>query len=246
MHHKSSRSLVDLGRRLPPATARLLGEATQQGRPVRALVALLVVMVLGTGGYVAGRAMTGGPEDPQAGPADPTASYDGGRPEATAVAPASDDQTSGARSEKPSGSATGRSEAPSPSSAATSTPTPRPRHSSAAGPPSTAAGTPSTSPSQPGVTESAVPKDVTPPQTVLSQDLPASDAALFTFTANEPATFTCSLDDAAYTPCDSPLRYLDLAAGWHTLSVRATDAAGNTDPTPAESRWHADKGHPAD
>ena len=80
----------------------------------------------------------------------------------------------------------------------------------------------------------------------MSEDFPAPDAAHFTFSANEPATFTCSLDEAAYTSCGSPLRYLDLAAGWHTLAVRATDAAGNTDPTPAESSWHSDKGSPGD
>ena len=62
---------------------------------------------------------------------------------------------------------------------------------------------------------------------------------MLTFGANESATFACSLDEAAYTPCDSPTRYADLHPGWHTFAVRATDAAGNVDPTPAEVRWLA-------
>jgi hypothetical protein len=76
----------------------------------------------------------------------------------------------------------------------------------------------------------------------VAEEFLAADATLFTLSANEPATFTCSLDDAAYAACGSRLRYLDLAAGWHTLAVRATDAAGNTDPSPAESTWHSSKG----
>jgi hypothetical protein len=31
-------------------------------------------------------------------------------------------------------------------------------------------------------------------------------------------------------------------SGWHTFAVRATDAAGNVDPNPAEVRWHATEG----
>jgi hypothetical protein len=76
----------------------------------------------------------------------------------------------------------------------------------------------------------------------VAEEFPAANATLFTLSANEPATFTCSLDGAAYAACGSRLRYLDLAAGWHTLAVRATDAAGNTDPSPAESTWHSNKG----
>jgi hypothetical protein len=34
----------------------------------------------------------------------------------------------------------------------------------------------------------------------------------------------------------------DLDPGWHTLAVQATDAAGNTDLSPAETRWHANAG----
>jgi hypothetical protein len=65
---------------------------------------------------------------------------------------------------------------------------------------------------------------------------------VFTFTASEVSTFTCSLDGAAYSSCVSPLTFAQVGPGWHTFSVRARDAAGNVDPTPASVRWHASGG----
>jgi hypothetical protein len=57
------------------------------------------------------------------------------------------------------------------------------------------------------------------------------------FTSNEPtATFRCSLDGFAYAPCTSPLK-LKLGYGRHTVLVRATDEAGNPDPTPAKVKY---------
>lgn len=47
------------------------------------------------------------------------------------------------------------------------------------------------------------------------------------------ATFQCSLDGGAFAACASPFTTAPLAAGDHTFSVRALDAAGNADPTPA-------------
>jgi hypothetical protein len=98
-------------------------------------------------------------------------------------------------------------------------------------------------------THAAASADATPPDTHVSTASPTPDSVVATLTASESATFACSLDGAAYQPCGSPQRYADLAAGWHTLAVRATDAAGNADPTPAESRWHSHKGpggHPSE
>jgi Ca2+-binding RTX toxin-like protein len=51
------------------------------------------------------------------------------------------------------------------------------------------------------------------------------------------SVFQCSRDGAPFTTCTSPKRYTGLAAGGHTFSVRARDAAGNTDPTPATRKW---------
>jgi large repetitive protein len=63
-------------------------------------------------------------------------------------------------------------------------------------------------------------------------------AAAFTFSANEPdATFDCALDAGDLVDCTSSQSYSNLAAGAHTFQVVATDAAGNTDPTPARRIW---------
>jgi hypothetical protein len=67
---------------------------------------------------------------------------------------------------------------------------------------------------------------------------PSRNAATLVLSADEPATFVCSLDGAAYTSCSSPAQY-QLSPGWHTFAVKAIDASGNVDPTPATVRWHA-------
>ncbi|WPB79307.1 Ig-like domain-containing protein [Archangium violaceum] len=92
--------------------------------------------------------------------------------------------------------------------------------------------------------------DVTAPQTVLGS-VPASSststAAMFTFSSNEePVSFECSLDGAeesAFASCSSPLS-LTVSDGRHTFKVRARDAAGNVDATPAEYSWTVDTGAP--
>jgi hypothetical protein len=57
----------------------------------------------------------------------------------------------------------------------------------------------------------------------------------FGFTASEGgASFECSLDGAAYSPCSSPKAYPTIASGAHSFRVRAFDAVGNQDATPAE------------
>ncbi len=85
------------------------------------------------------------------------------------------------------------------------------------------------------------PPDTTPPDTTLTGQ-PANStldsSATFTFFATEAgARFECSLDGSAFVPCTSPMSYVGLAAGSHTLAVRAVDAAGNADPTPASYTW---------
>jgi hypothetical protein len=59
----------------------------------------------------------------------------------------------------------------------------------------------------------------------------------FRFAASRPgATFACRLDGAPVA-CASPFTTPTLTRGPHTLSVAATDALGNVDPTPAVRRF---------
>ncbi len=61
--------------------------------------------------------------------------------------------------------------------------------------------------------------------------------ARFAFVASEPATFECALDGAPFGDCATPYQLTALEAGEHRLEVRARDAAGNVDPTPAVHVW---------
>lgn len=47
------------------------------------------------------------------------------------------------------------------------------------------------------------------------------------------------MDAGTYSACTSPKAYLGLTNGAHAFSVRATDTAGNVDPTPATRTWTA-------
>jgi len=63
-------------------------------------------------------------------------------------------------------------------------------------------------------------------------------SATFSFSSTETgSTFSCSLDGAPFSPCSSPTTYSGLAPGPHAFAVRSTDAAGNTDATPANRTW---------
>ncbi|MFN8111754.1 MAG: right-handed parallel beta-helix repeat-containing protein [Solirubrobacterales bacterium] len=60
----------------------------------------------------------------------------------------------------------------------------------------------------------------------------------FTLSSSEEgSTFECRLDRGAYAPCVAELKTRRLNLGRHTLFVRATDAAGNTDPTPYAKKF---------
>jgi hypothetical protein len=71
-----------------------------------------------------------------------------------------------------------------------------------------------------------------PSGTVTSAD------ASFGFASSESgAGFACSLDGAGFQSCSSPQAYSGLADGTHSFQVRSTDAAGNTDSSPAARSW---------
>lgn len=96
------------------------------------------------------------------------------------------------------------------------------------------------------------PPDTSGPQTTIT-DKPAKGSkkgkAKFGFESSEPgSTFECSLkgkdlDQAvtAFSDCASPRAYRGLDPGKFEFRVRATDAAGNVDPTPAVAKFEIKK-----
>jgi hypothetical protein len=90
-------------------------------------------------------------------------------------------------------------------------------------------------------------EDSTPPESAIESGPSGTiktTNVTFTFASNEPtASFVCTLDGTS-EPCTSSTSYSGLAAGFHTFSVRATDRAGNTDPTDATVSFTIDLSAP--
>ncbi len=83
--------------------------------------------------------------------------------------------------------------------------------------------------------------DIDPPETTISSGPSGTvdaQSASFGFSSSERRSrFECRLDSEAWSRCSSPQSYSSLAAGSHVFSVRATDRAGNVDPSPATRQW---------
>jgi hypothetical protein len=83
--------------------------------------------------------------------------------------------------------------------------------------------------------------DLTPPNTVVNSApfYPTSwTNAAFTFSSTEGGSkLQCRIDGGAWAACTSPIEYFQLVVGSHLFAVRATDVAGNVDPTPASYSW---------
>ena len=83
--------------------------------------------------------------------------------------------------------------------------------------------------------------DTTAPETSLTggpADSTTIDDASFAFSSSEPSsTFECRLDGGSWGTCSSPRSYAGLALGAHVFDVRATDATGNVDASPASRSW---------
>jgi hypothetical protein len=62
----------------------------------------------------------------------------------------------------------------------------------------------------------------------------------FAFSATEPSSFECKLDKGDFEPCETPLKER-VKRHRHVFLVRAKDAAGNVDPTPAEAKFKVRK-----
>ena len=100
----------------------------------------------------------------------------------------------------------------------------------------------------PGANRAAAAADNDPPETTITKQPSDSEKtkAKLTFTSSEPgSTFECALkgkgvdkDLKQFKPCDSgKAKYKHLEPGKKKFQVRATDAAGNVDPTPAKAKW---------
>ena len=79
------------------------------------------------------------------------------------------------------------------------------------------------------------PPDSTPPDTTItSGPTDASDnTPTFGFSSSEPGSFTCRIDSGPEVACGSPYTTQPLPDGPHSFEVRATDTAGNADPSSA-------------
>ena len=91
--------------------------------------------------------------------------------------------------------------------------------------------------------------DKTAPETTITstQATPTNaTTAAIVFTGSDDATaagsltFEGSLDGAGFAPVTNPVHLSNLSEGSHTYQVRATDAAGNVDLTPANVTWVVD------
>jgi hemolysin type calcium-binding protein len=87
--------------------------------------------------------------------------------------------------------------------------------------------------------------DIAPPDTTGlkgPKKLKAGKAGKFEFGSTEPeSTFTCAIDKGPVVACTSPFSVKSKKPGKHTLTVIATDAAGNADLTPATADFTVKK-----
>ncbi|MGH3089700.1 MAG: hypothetical protein ACRDSJ_20635, partial [Rubrobacteraceae bacterium] len=92
-------------------------------------------------------------------------------------------------------------------------------------------------------------QDSIPPQTTITSGPTGATnraSASFSFVSSETgSTFECSLDSEPFVGCASPRSYPGLGNGSHTFQVKATDVAGNVDPTPATRAFTVDTVAPA-
>ncbi len=102
-------------------------------------------------------------------------------------------------------------------------------------------------------TEAGAVADTTPPDTtiLLNPTNPStSTSATFSFTGSDDVTpsgsltFEVKLDNGVFTAATSPRVFTGLSSGTHTFQVRAVDATGNVDPTPASYTWVVDNTPP--
>lgn len=85
--------------------------------------------------------------------------------------------------------------------------------------------------------------DATAPDTIIlagPSGLTSETSASFSFSSEAGASFECRLNSDEYTACSSPKSYTGKIDGTYTFEVRALDALGNADTTPASRVWAVD------
>ena len=91
-------------------------------------------------------------------------------------------------------------------------------------------------------------EDSSPPDTTIGEhpaSLTNSASADLGFSGDDGAgsgiaSFECRLDGGGWEACASPRAYAELSEGSHGFEVRAVDAAGNADGSPASFGWTVD------
>lgn len=87
--------------------------------------------------------------------------------------------------------------------------------------------------------------DLAPPETSVDsgpEPVARNNKPTFTFSSSETgSTFECRIGTAGFQPCASPFTSQTLEQGSYLFAVRATDAAGNIDATPAEFAFAVDR-----
>ncbi len=91
------------------------------------------------------------------------------------------------------------------------------------------------------------PPDTTAPNTKIGKVKVNGNTATVNFSATDATaagasgasgiSFQCKLDKGKFKPCKSPKKYRRLKEGRHTVKIKAIDAAGNIDSTPATKRF---------
>ena len=85
------------------------------------------------------------------------------------------------------------------------------------------------------------PPDTTAPDTQVTSgpgSTTQATTASFVFVSTEQgSTFECRLDAGSWSSCASPKGYSGMGVGSHVFSVKAKDASGNVDGTPAQYAW---------
>ena len=83
--------------------------------------------------------------------------------------------------------------------------------------------------------------DTDPPETTISKtpkNRSKDKTPTYEFRSDEAgSTFACKVDKKPFAPCTSPKTFKAKPGAGHSFAVQATDAAGNTDATPATDRF---------